>query len=296
MAPGAGNVRAGADLGSVGSAGSAGSVGSPGGASIGSDVQGGRLAGAGGANVSGSLDVSAGAGGSSDVQRDLGKASSIGATSSSPGGGAGLDVNAGAGATRDVERGATDAQHAGRSMHVEAAVNRELGADARSAVRGGTGEQHVMAGARQVDVGTQARGELDVEARASARATDAVREGAVEGSGYRDPESELGRAERGEFHARDQQMGRVRQAEATSREARGVANDPTGAASTAVSNAGMQEVNERAPVSAADVKADVNVASQTVRDPSAAGQARVDVAVDAEVREHTSGLPKPDKK
>jgi hypothetical protein len=63
-----------------------------------------------------------------------------------------------------------------------------------------------------------------------------------------------------------------------------VAADPTGSAKSAAADAGMREVNERAPVTVGEAESKVNVASQTVRDPATAGEARVDVEVDAKVR------------
>jgi hypothetical protein len=194
-------------------------------------------------------------------------------------GSASMNVDATSG-TRDLESSTYDAQHAADSSHVEASMNQTLGADGRSAISGGTGEQHVMAGARDADAQMHVESNLDIEGRAQTEATDSARNGVQEEIGLNDPNAAAGRAQSAGYKASAQ----VQTGQATVATGEAVVADPTGSAKSAAADAGMREVNERAPVTPGDAQAQVNVASQTVRDPATAGEARVDVEVDAEVR------------
>jgi hypothetical protein len=182
--------------------------------------------------------------------------------------------------TRDLENSTYDAQHAADSSHVEASMNQTLGADGQSAMHGGTGEPHVMAGVRDADAQVNVQSNLDVEGRAQTEATSSVRSGVQDEIGLNDPNAAAGRAQSAGYTASAQ----VQTGQATVATGQAVVADPTGSAKSAAADAGMREVNERAPVTPADAQAQVNVASQTVRDPAAAGEARVDVEVDAQVR------------
>jgi hypothetical protein len=189
-------------------------------------------------------------------------------------------MNVDASGTRDLESSTYDAQHAADPSHVDAGMNQTLGADGRAAISGGTGEQHVMAGAREADAQMHVERNVDVEGRAQTEATNSARSGVQDEIGLNDPNAAAGRAQSAGYKA----SGQVQAGQTTVASGQAVVADPTGSAKSAAADAGMREVNERAPLTPADAQAKVNVASPTVRDPATAGEARVDVEVDAKVR------------
>jgi hypothetical protein len=111
-------------------------------------------------------------------------------------------------------------------------------------------------------------------------------------AGVNDPAMTLDEQQAAARSEEGKALGGVRSAETDARKVQGYVADPSGSARTAATDAGQREAIERAPVNPADVQADFNVASQTVADPATAGEARVEVAVDAEVRGTTPKTPK----
>jgi hypothetical protein len=194
-------------------------------------------------------------------------------------GSASMNVDATSG-TRDLERGTIDGQHAADSSHVEAGMNRGLGADGRSAVSGGTGEQHVMAGVRSAEGTADVSGNFDLEGRAQTDATTAAQNGVQDEVGLNDPNTAASRAQSAGYKA----SGTVNTGQATVASGQAVAADPTGSAKSAVADAGMRKVENESPISPDAAQGQVSTVSQTIRDPGAAGAAKVDVEVDAKVR------------
>ena len=138
-----------------------------------------------------------------------------------------------------------------------------------------------MAGVRNADAEMHVeRGNLDVEGRAQQEATDSARNGAQDEIGLNDPDRAAGRAQSAGYKA----SASVQQGQTTVASGQAVVADPTGSATTAATDAGMREVNERAPVTVDQAQYKANQASEAVRDPSAAGQAQVDIEVDAKLR------------
>jgi hypothetical protein len=233
------------------------------------------------------------AGESVNVGGDVNSATSVAGGSSVSGSG-GANVNlSGIGdgsATRDAQRSVIDTQHSTDGRHAEAKVNTELGADGRSAVIGGRGEQHADALVGEADVYGTAEDGVESSAGSGTLRGD-VRAGGFREAGIKDPEMRVSDARSGAEGEEGKQMGRVQSAEADANRVHGYANDPSGSAKTAGRDAMRSEVHDRAP-QAADIEADANVAKQAVQDPATAGEARAEVAVDAEVSAETEGLPK----
>jgi hypothetical protein len=174
-----------------------------------------------------------------------------------------------------------------------------MGSEGSTVMRGGA----VGVGERQMGVSDMSperdAAKVTSEAKIDAvRSSDASAEGAVSASGYKDPVSEVGRAQQLEFNQRDQAMGRVSHAEDQGAAARGVAADPGGAAQTKASDAASDAARDASPVDAGQVQADVNVATGAVNDPSGTARARANVEVEGQKREATATVgvapPKPD--
>ncbi|HEY5933065.1 MAG TPA: hypothetical protein VIU61_00435 [Kofleriaceae bacterium] len=182
---------------------------------------------------------------------------------------------------------------------VESKSMGSMGSEGSSVMRGGgagVGERHM--GVDDHDPQREAA-KVQQESRIDAvRSTDASVDAGVSASGYKDPVSEVGRAEKLEFNQRDEAAGRVSHAEDQAAAARGVAADPSGAAQRKATDAAYDAGQERAPVDPSQVRADVGVATGAVNDPSGTARARADVEVEGQKREATATVgvtpPKPD--
>ncbi len=180
----------------------------------------------------------------------------------------------------DVTRQASDAQFQAGPTSGEAGIVREVGPDGKAIAKGGAvgvternlpGESDVDAGGRQVK-GAQ----LDQQFEARA-ATSASVDGAVETTGYKDPVSEVGRAEQLEFNQRDSAVARADVATEPVDEARRTAANPSGAASA--------QVGTRTGVDANATRSDADEVASTVRNPEGAAESRAQARIDDEKRD-----------
>jgi hypothetical protein len=232
-----------------------------GGAPSGSSASSASAAGVGGA-------ASAPSAPSIDAGADLGGAARISGTA---GGASALHVDAtmAAPTTSALTGGAATATHV---PNIDAATS-----------VGSSGEARVESAMHDHDVAQRGQHALDGEQLSERHATSAARDATIGASGYRDPTTDVGHAHQLEVEQRARAMGRVDQATDASARAEVAIDHPTGAATSAARTAGMEEAERRAP-GAAHVKADVDVAAETIEHPASAGEARVEVAVDGEVR------------
>ncbi|HEY5950071.1 MAG TPA: hypothetical protein VIV40_31465 [Kofleriaceae bacterium] len=187
--------------------------------------------------------------------------------------------------TGDAQRGTTDAQFKASSTSGEARVYSEIGPDGKSVVKGGAqgmGEGEVDSAMYDHDVGRQGQDKLHVEKLQQRDAATELRGSAAGEAGYRDPASEAARARQLELNQQDAALGRVDSAQDTGAEAQRAYDDPSGTATRTGKDAGMAQVNERAPVG--ETRANAKVATETIRDPAQAGEARAEAEVDVEVR------------
>lgn len=166
----------------------------------------------------------------------------------------------------------------------EAAVSSELGAQGTSVLDGGTGGlEHELGGA-------SARASVEhaahVEELGARGAVQGAHEQMIEGSGYVDPESEIGRAEQLGFHQRDQ----LHASASTVHEAEVAIGDPEAALTARAEGAAMGEAMRASPVDAADVSATANVATATIRNPEVAAENRIDLEIDAQRRDAAATL------
>jgi hypothetical protein len=184
------------------------------------------------------------------------------------------------GSAQDLQNATTDAQYKASEGSVSGRLDQQMGAGGRAVISGDTQEGRVMQGAGNADVVGTAQGELDVGEAAHDKARNAARNEVQEQVGLTDPTSKASRAQSAGYEA----SAKLDHGKATYSQGQAVAADPTGSAKHEAMDRGMREVNERAPVNPSDVEAKVNTGAQVVRDPAAAGEAHVEVEVDAKVR------------
>jgi hypothetical protein len=161
-------------------------------------------------------------------------------------------------------------------------VARELGPDATPVASGEVGGV-VDTRIGQIDqpeasVSGAVQGQ-DLEAR---RGADRLRDRA---DAAPDPQGDLARAEKLEFNERDKALGQVSGVEDKGDDARRIAGDPQAAATTRAEGTALREASERAPLDPDQARADVNVATGTVRDPSGAAEGQLDLEVEDRERE-----------
>src|SRR5690606_14827262 len=111
----------------------------------------------------------------------------------------------------------------------------------------GMGEAHVDSAVYDADVERQGKHAIDAERLEQRRAISGSADAAVDATGYKDPAGEVARARQMERIERDEAMGRVDHATSVSGEAQATVADPSGAAKTAATDAGLREASERAP-------------------------------------------------
>jgi hypothetical protein len=229
-----------------------------------------------------------------NVGVDVSGAASSGQSAGEWSGSADIEGGSNSSVVRDTSRSVGDTQHKTDVSHVEAKMKTEMGNDPSSAMRGGTQEQHVMGLAREGDVYGKAEAQVGTGANEANLRSEARAQAFAE-AGVSDPQQDLAKREgeiRGEAGKRE---GQYHQAEGKVEQGKAYAADPTGSAKTAAADAATSEardqLRERVPVDPNQVQADVNVASRVVADPATAGEAKVEVAVDAEARNMTPKKP-----
>jgi hypothetical protein len=203
-------------------------------------------------------------------------------------------------ATRAPEQasGASDVQSNVSASTIEGRSRGAMGSDGAAVMGGGTAGVEGKVGVESMSPERETAKVTSETKMDAIRSTDASADGAVSASGYSDPVGEVGRAQQLEFNERDQAMGRVSHAEDQAGAARGVAADPSGAAQSKATDAASDAAREASPVDAGQARADVNVATGAVNDPSGTARARADVEVEGQKREATAKVgvtpPKPD--
>jgi hypothetical protein len=304
----AGSSARGPDVGGAANAGS--SAGGPnvgGAANVGSNLSAGGGANAGGATSAGSrveggassgsssaMNVGASAGGSASTSVGAAStsATAVGSGAAFDSGGDDLDGSTAVelpdgDVVGDAAGSVRDAQSTGASGNVEGEIYGEVGPDGKSIAKGGAAGMGENAVDGELDIGAEERKAKHAghtQGLAGRKSVDGSVEGAAGTSGYRNPEAEVGRAHQLELNERDRAMGQVSHAQDTKADAGAAIKDPSGSAQRAARDGGMREAAHRAPVSAGDVQADANVASDTVKNPATAGEANLGVKVDAQVR------------
>ncbi len=164
-------------------------------------------------------------------------------------------------------------------------VNRELGADGQSVINdGGTGmaEREVRYAAGDTNA---ARTAARAEEMANKDATESVRQGAIDQSGYTDPESQMGKAQYAVHEKTDPVHAKVSEAETAKSRAEYAVAHPQDEAKAQASNAADDAIRENAPFDADKVQGQANKAAGAVANPEAAAQHEIDLEIEAKERE-----------
>jgi hypothetical protein len=233
---------------------------------------------------------SAGEGGFSSV----GTASTSGAVGGTAGVGTVGDAQfmaSGTGSEAATVRRATsgpDVQGQVPSVSVESEVSSAAGQQGSTVLRGGG------AGIVEQQAGGAVGANLEVEATAAAREgnTDARGAAGVAGqvTSFRDPSSEVARAENLELHQRDEAMAKARSAEDVHDEARRTVEDPTAVGTERAQSMASQKISESTPSGVGRAEANVNLATDAVANPRAAAQNQADAVVSAQERDAEAKL------
>lgn len=172
-------------------------------------------------------------------------------------------------------------------MSAEAQVSQAAGQDGTAALRGGgAGVVEREAGAVSgADIKMQATGAARHEEIGARHSSELVSDSAVSTSGYRDPASEVARAEQLEFNQRDQAIGKVRGVEDRHDEARRITNDPRAVGSEKAEYEASLKMSEASPVDVDAAEAKANVATGAVQNPRGVAQGQVDASISAQERE-----------
>jgi hypothetical protein len=184
---------------------------------------------------------------------------------------------------RDMQYETERAQTADQRAQGE--VNRELGADGQSVIHdGGTGmaEREVRYAAGDTNA---ARTAARAEEMANKDATESIKEGAIDQSGYKDPESQMGKAQFAVHEKTDPVYSKVSEAETAKSRAEYVVAHPQAEAKAQASNAADDAIRENAPFDANKVQGQANKAAGAVANPEAAAQHEIDLEIEAKERE-----------
>lgn len=184
---------------------------------------------------------------------------------------------------RDMQYETERAQTADQRAQGE--VNRELGADGQAVINdGGAGmaEREVR---YEVGDTNAARKVASAEEMASKDAAESVKEGAIDQSGYQDPESQMGKARFAVHEKTDPVHSKVSEAETAKSRAEYAVAHPQAEAKAQASNAADDAISENAPFDANKAQGQANKAVGAVANPEAAAQHEVDLEIEAKERE-----------
>lgn len=235
----------------------------------------------GGANIAGVASVG--------VVPDVG-ASNLGGAGTA---GGDLQAQSGIGGVRDASNAVGHASGQFGEESVGAQVQAPLGVEGNRIVDGGgRGVVDGELGSSDYDVGAKAQYAAHAEALDQRDAGQAVRDAAIERSGYNDPRAVVGEAEVAELHARDGKIGEVSAAQDRVADARYVAANPADAARSEATYRVSGEAAAHVPTQAKVAAADVNVVRDAAHNPEAAAEGQLDVRVEgAELEEeHKLGV------
>jgi hypothetical protein len=229
------------------------------------------------------IDSNVGIGGGADTDLGGGVSSVQPTASGSLDGSADVDVPDGK-LMRDAEGDLRDQQSKGSGESVEAGVYDSVGPQGKSTVHGGAvgrGEGHIDTAMGDHDAAREGKAALNDEGFEQRREAEARLDA---GASTRAQESDLGNAYQERVNQRDHAVGTVDSAQDAGDEAGRVARDPSGSAKVAVTDAGIGEARDRAPVNPEEANANVKVVSETMNDPAHAAEGHAELEVDAQVR------------
>ena len=216
-------------------------------------------------------------------------AASVGSATSAGAGGDAQFTATGTGVDPATVRQATsgpDLRGQAPSVSVESEVSQAAGQDGSAVLRGGG------AGVIERETGGVSESSVKTEATAAARHENLEARNAAgvagDATSFRDPASEVARAENLEFHQRDQAVARARAAEDANDQARRIADNPTAVGAERAQGIASQKIGDATP--AARVEANVNLATGAVENPRGAAQGQADAAVSAQERDAEAKL------
>jgi hypothetical protein len=207
-----------------------------------------------------------------------------GASISGGAGGVSVDSNVDTSGMRDVTsapddmaRGVGDAQFASGEMSVEAGVRRAGGTEGAAVMGGGVGvAANEVPGQADIDAGERKLDHVGRVQKLEARdAGNLAVEGAMSDSGYKDPTTELGRAEKLEFNERDRFVGRADVGGDAAADLQRAAANPGGEAQIKAEYEMNQEIREHSPIDPTSASA----AASAANDPRAAAESELDAKI-----------------
>jgi hypothetical protein len=174
------------------------------------------------------------------------------------------------------------------SVSVESEVSQTAGQQGSTVLRGGG------AGIVEQQAGGASTSNLEVEATAAARQGSSDARGAAGVTGqvtsFRDPSSEMARAENLELHQRDEAVAKARSAEDAHDQARRTVEDPAAVGSARAHSMASQKISESTPAGVGRAEANMNLATDAVADPQAAARNQAEAAASAQARDAEAKL------